>query len=356
MPNNIKISVIIPVYNTESYLEKCINSILDQTFKNIELIIINDNSTDNSCKIIETFLNKNNNIKYINNKKNKGVSNCRNQAIKICTGEYILFVDSDDYLEKNMLEIMYNEAFKNNLDIVMCGYFLDYKDGSIQNKIINLDDNFIYNGYEILSEILHHKNGVTGHSCNKLFKSSIIKNNNIEYPINIRIYEDIVFLCRLFPYCKRIKIIKKVLYHYVQRSNSSVKSINKNLISDTEEVVKLVGKSLKELNLISDFKDEYCAFIMRMFSISSHKICIYTNNPIIQKNYIERLIQSNILNIKENYKSFNTNYTYDLFHKISLLSLKISKCNSYIYYKVYKILIKILNIIIYIYKFFKSIL
>ena len=105
---NIKVSVIVPVYNTELYLERCLNSILNQTFKDIELIIVNDNSNDNSHKIIETFINENNNIKYIDNKENKGVSNCRNEAIKISSGEYLLFVDSDDYLEENMIEIMYN--------------------------------------------------------------------------------------------------------------------------------------------------------------------------------------------------------------------------------------------------------
>lgn len=172
---NIKVSVIIPVYNTELYLERCLNSILNQTFKDIELIIVNDNSNDSSPKIIETFINKNNNIKYIDNKENKGVSNCRNEAIKISSGEYLLFVDSDDYLEENMIEIMYNEASNNDLDIAMCGYFVDYEAGHTQNRIINLDENRIYNGYEILAEILHHKNGVTGHSWNKLIKASIFK-------------------------------------------------------------------------------------------------------------------------------------------------------------------------------------
>ena len=175
---NIKVSVIVPVYNTELYLERCLNSILNQTFKDIELIIVNDNSNDNSHKIIETFINENTNIKYIDNKENKGVSNCRNEAIKISSGEYILFIDSDDYLDENMIETMYNEASSNDLDIAMCGYFLDYEDGNTQNKVINLDENRIYSGYEILSEILHHKNGVTGHSWNKLLKASIIKENN----------------------------------------------------------------------------------------------------------------------------------------------------------------------------------
>lgn len=353
---NIKVSVIVPVYNTELYLERCLNSILNQTFKDIELIIVNDNSNDNSHKIIETFINENNNIKYIDNKENKGVSNCRNEAIKISSGEYILFIDSDDYLDENMIETMYNEASNNDLDIAMCGYFVDYEDGNTQNRIINLDENRIYSGYEILSEILHHKNGVTGHSWNKLIKASILKENNIQYPEHMKIYEDIAFFSRLFPYCKRIKNIKKIFYHYIQRNNSSIKIIDDNIILDTEEIIKIVNKNITNLNLMSKFRDEYCAFVMRMFSVESYKLYSYSNNSDIQKKYIKRLINSDILSIRENYKIFNTNYTYDVAHKISLVSLKISNCNPKIYHIVYKYLLKAKKQSANMYKVFKSIL
>ena len=353
---NIKVSVIVPVYNTELYLERCLNSILNQTFKDIELIIVNDNSNDNSHKIIETFINENNNIKYIDNKENKGVSNCRNEAIKISSGEYILFIDSDDYLDENMIETMYNEASNNDLDIAMCGYFVDYEDGNTQNRIINLDENRIYSGYEILSEILHHKNGVTGHSWNKLIKASILKENNIQYPEHMKIYEDIAFLSRLFPYCKRIKNIKKIFYHYIQRNNSSIKIIDDSIILDTEEIVKIVKENITNLNLMSKFRDEYCAFVMRMFSVESYKLYSFSNNSDIQKKYIKRLINSDILNKRENHKILNTNYTYDVAHKISLISLKISNCNPTTYHIVYKYLLKVKKQSANIYKVFKSIL
>lgn len=354
--NNIKVSVIVPVYNTEPYLERCLNSIINQSFKDIELIIVNDNSTDNSSNIIKSFMDKYNNIRYIDNKENKGVSNCRNEAIKVSNGEYILFVDSDDYLEKNMIETMYKEAANNDLDIAICGYFLDYEDENTQNKIINLDENRIYNGYEILSEILHHKNGITGHSWNKLLKASVIKENNIQYPEHMKIYEDVAFFSRLFPHCKKIKNIKNMFYHYIQRNNSSIKTIDERFVLDTEEIVKLVNKSINELNLMNKFKNEYCAFVMRMFSVASHKIYSYSTDSIIQKEYIKRLITSDILNIKENYKIFNTNYTYDLFHKISLISLKISNCNPGTYHRVYKSLFKMQKLSVRMYKVVKPIL
>lgn len=255
-----------------------------------------------------------------------------------------------------MIEIMYNEASNNDLDIAMCGYFVDYEAGHTQNRIINLDENRIYNGYEILAEILHHKNGVTGHSWNKLIKASILKENNIQYPENMKIYEDIAFFSRLFPYCKRIKNIKKIFYHYIQRNNSSIKIIDDSIILDTEEIVKIVNKNITVLNLMSKFRDEYCAFVMRMFSVESYKLYSYSNNSDIQKKYIKRLINSDILNIRENYKIFNTNYTYDVAHKISLVSLKISNCNPNIYHIVYKYLLKAKRQSANMYKVFKSIL
>lgn len=354
--NNIKVSVIIPVYNTELYLERCLNSIINQSFKNIELIIVNDNSTDNSPNIIKSFMQKYDNIKYIDNKENKGVSNCRNEAIKISEGEYILFVDSDDYLDENMIETMYNEATTNDLDIAICGYYLDYEDGNSQNKIINLEENKIYDGNEILSEILHHKNGITGHSWNKMLKASIIKENDIQYPEHMKIYEDVAFFSKLFPYCKKIKNIKKTFYHYIQRNNSSIKTIDERVILDTEEIVMLVNKNINELNLMDKFKNEYCAFVMRMFSVASHKIYSYSNNSTIQKEYIKRLMTSDILNIKENYREFDSSYTYDLFHKISLISLKISNCNPNTYHIIYKYLFKMQNLSIHMYKAVKPIL
>ena len=251
---------------------------------------------------------------------------------------------------------MYNEASNNDLDIAMCGYFVDYEDGNTQNRIINLDENRIYSGYEILSEILHHKNGVTGHSWNKLIKASILKENNIQYPEHMKIYEDIAFFSRLFPYCKRIKNIKKIFYHYIQRNNSSIKIIDDSIILDTEEIVKIVNKNITVLNLMSKFRDEYCAFVMRMFSVESYKLYSYSNNSDIQKKYIKRLINSDILSIRENYKIFNTNYTYDVAHKISLVSLKISNCNPKIYHIVYKYLLKAKKQSANMYKVFKSIL
>ena len=120
----LKISVVVPVFNSEKYLEKCIDSIINQTYKNIEIILINDGSSDKSEEICNSYLKTYKNIKLIN-QSNSGVSVARNNGLKSSTGDYVLFVDSDDWLEKDMLEIMVKEIDNFDIDIVRCEYFVE---------------------------------------------------------------------------------------------------------------------------------------------------------------------------------------------------------------------------------------
>ena len=139
----IKISVIVPVYNTSKFLEKCLNSIIEQNFKDIEIIIINDCSTDNSLKIINGFIKIDSRIILINKEKNEGLSAARNSGIEIARGEYILHIDSDDWIEENYFKNIYENAINNQADMVISDYYLDFNNGKIiytydQNKDIEL--------------------------------------------------------------------------------------------------------------------------------------------------------------------------------------------------------------------------
>lgn len=127
--NSIKISVIVPVYNTGRYLERCLNSIMAQSFQEIEIIIINDCSTDDSLEIIKKYINDDKRAILINKEKNEGVSSARNTGIKIATGKYVQYIDGDDWVEKDFLKNMYEFAEKENLDIVVSDYCEDYFDG-----------------------------------------------------------------------------------------------------------------------------------------------------------------------------------------------------------------------------------
>ena len=138
-----KISIIIPIYNTALYLNKCLDSIINQTYKNIEIILINDGSKDNSLKICQEYTFRDNRIILIN-KQNAGVSQARNDGIKIASGDYIMFVDSDDWLELNTIEICVNEI--KNYDLLLFPYIREFKDRSIPRKLYKME--FSINNYE----------------------------------------------------------------------------------------------------------------------------------------------------------------------------------------------------------------
>lgn len=215
-----KISVVIPVYNSEKYIEECINSITNQTYKNIEIIIVNDGSIDNSEKIIKEYALKDKRIKYIY-KLNEGVSKARNTGIKISTGKYITFVDSDDIVEKNYLHNLINK--NDEYDFVMMGYKIwNMKKNSYQTyNCIPFSGNikkFIENIFNyIFSPILLGP-------CFKLFKREIIQNNNIIFPEDISFGEDAEFVFNYLKYVKKIKCIDKSEYLYRKNDKESLSS------------------------------------------------------------------------------------------------------------------------------------
>ena len=147
MINNPKVSVIVPVYNVEKYLKRCLDSLINQTLKDIEIIVVNDGSTDNSLDILNKYAENDSRIKVID-KENSGVSDCRNIAMKQMKGKYIMFVDSDDWIDNNALEIMYTKIEEEKSDVVMCTYMREFTNHS-KEKIFNLPEIELYEKDEI---------------------------------------------------------------------------------------------------------------------------------------------------------------------------------------------------------------
>lgn len=205
-----KVSVIIPVFNSESYLEKCVDSILSQTLIDIEVILIDDGSTDDSLQIIKQYVKKYSNVKY-KSKKNEGQAIARNLGIEMATGEFICFVDSDDYIDNTMLEKLYENALKNNSDIVVCDYVEEYGNKQIEKKSLFVNAENLHKSY-ILS--------VAG-PCSKIIKKEIFMQNNIKFLEN-NIYEDLAIIPSLVLYTKKISYCEEILYHYVVRNNSTM--------------------------------------------------------------------------------------------------------------------------------------
>ena len=216
-----EISIIVPVYNVEKYLDRCIKSILNQTFKDFELILIDDGSTDKSGVICDNYKKIDDRIVVIH-KKNGGLSSVRNKGLDVAKGEYIAFVDGDDYVNKEMYNILLNEAKNNSSDIVICKFKKVYE--SMNNNIEEVDSKmkvFNYSNINALNQLYSNEGLDYIVAWNKIYRRNIFKN---ERYIEGRIHEDEFIIHRLLYKANKVTFISKELYYYLQRSNSIMNS------------------------------------------------------------------------------------------------------------------------------------
>lgn len=206
------ISVIVPIYNVEKYLSKCIDSIISQTYTNLEIILVDDGSTDDSKTIAEKYLEKDKRIKLYH-KENGGLSDARNYGIKEMTGKYVTFVDSDDYIETDIIEKMYNSLKTNNADICCCAKVLEYPQNSL---VINNEKECVITSKEAIGKMFL-KDDIDNSVCDKLFDVSLIK--DITFPVG-KYYEDIATTYKFFLNAKKICHICDLGYHYFMREGS----------------------------------------------------------------------------------------------------------------------------------------
>ena len=212
--NSDLVSIIIPVYNVEKYLKKCLDSVINQTYKNIEIIIINDGSTDNSLKICQNYEKKYSNIKVIN-QNNQGLSAARNKGIDESKGKYITFIDSDDYYDLDAVEKFYILATEKNADLVCCGTYCENENGKYYLKHC-LSEEKEYDNYEALETMLLSK-GIDPSACNKFYKKKLF--NKIKFPIG-EYYEDLSIMYKIVFESKKIVHMGMPKYHYIIRSGS----------------------------------------------------------------------------------------------------------------------------------------
>ena len=228
--DNKLISIVVPIYNMEKYLDKCINSIINQTYKNIEIILVDDGSTDKSSKIINKYKKLDKRIKAYY-KKNGGLSDARNYGIDKATGEYIGFIDSDDYIEKNMYETLYNNIIKYNADISVVGFNVVYESTDIKNRVEYqevTDKLEIYNRKEAF-DLLFDANKFGNFAWNKLYKKELFK--NIKYPLCKKM-EDLGTTYKLVEISNKIVYEPLKLYNYFQRSGSIMNNKDLKFMKD----------------------------------------------------------------------------------------------------------------------------
>ncbi|QJX64180.1 glycosyltransferase [Niallia circulans] len=215
---NGKISVIVPIYNVENYLDKCIESILNQTYSNLEVILVNDGSPDNCGGICDNYASTDDRIKVVH-KKNGGLSDARNAGMSYATGEYISFIDSDDYIHLTFYETLINLMVKHNADIVQCGYEMVYEDkGSTIRKREETPKESIYSGKNnILNNLYNNNYGKTVVVWNKLFKSNLFE--EVYFPKG-KLHEDEMTTYQILHQAEKFVITEKNLYYYLQRKSS----------------------------------------------------------------------------------------------------------------------------------------
>ena len=244
------VSVIVPVYNVEKYLNRCIDSIINQTYSQLEIILVDDGSTDESPAICDEYAKKDKRIKVIH-KKNRGLSDARNCGLDNSAGNYICFIDSDDYVDTNMIEYMHKSLSKNNSDIVICDYIIFDENNEIKNSftktLFSVTDNkfdYMFNEYKLLTVI----------QWNKLFKREIFDNLRFETG---KIHEDEFIICKELESAKKITYDLFPLYHYYRRNNSIMGVVNK-----------------KRFDVVSAFNTQYEFFINKGMYLESEKILV----------------------------------------------------------------------------------
>lgn len=250
------ISIIIPVYNVEKYLSRCLESILSQSLKEIEIIVVNDGSTDNSLEICRYYEKKDSRIIVID-KKNEGVSVARNTGIENASGKYIGFVDPDDWIEKNMYENMYNTIEKYKCCIAFCNYSKDSRLGSTI-KTLKFNKDFL-GKLDIINELIANMIGiedilpkyynVMGCVWRCLYRRDFIEKFNLRFTPGITIMEDLIFSVQALIYCDKSCIDHGVYYHYMKNKSSSLHKYNKKMWHDLVVVHNKLEEILEEAEL-----------------------------------------------------------------------------------------------------------
>ncbi len=241
-----RISVVVPVYNSQEYLEKCLDSILNQSFNAFEIVLVNDGSTDDSLNIAQRYAEQDVRIK-LTTQSNAGLAVARNQGVFNARGEFVTFVDSDDYIHPRALELLHDTATQTNSDIVICPYQLTTESGQVlvTSTPLNEPDPKIHFGTILAAK-------APSMVCDKLIKRELFITNDIWFPAGL-LHEDVPTTFRLFHFATRIATVDIPLYNWVRRGASLSQSISDKHVFDFFQGFLLARRFLEEHNLLEDY-------------------------------------------------------------------------------------------------------
>lgn len=274
----MKVSIIIPVYNCEKFLDKCVDSILKQSYQHWELILIDDGSDDNSLKICKSYQEADSRIKVFS-QFNSGPSIARNKGLEIATGTHCLFIDADDWLEYDALAVLNNQVVQSDPQFIFFGYRHDF----IENEIV-LNSNIhclkrkrYGSNADFLDDFLYYaQNGAVNPVWNKLYKKSFIEEIQTMFPTDIRYTEDLVFNLKVYQNANNITVIDDLLYHYVCHSKESLSTkFDENRINELKFVY----------NYIFDVIHSWCPQYLNYFqNCLIHEISVFINSMFNKNN------------------------------------------------------------------------
>lgn len=280
---NPKITVVVPIYNVEKYLAECLNSIIKQTFKDWECVLVDDGSIDNSGDICEIYVQKDSRFKVIH-KKNGGLSSSRNVGLEVAKGEFISFIDSDDWIDKNFLSSLYNTIIKYDSDVVSCGYIKEYVSFRHRKKLTK--EIILLEGKEIIEEFIKDEI-MPNYAWNKLYKRKILTSG---FPEG-KVYEDIYAMTSWFDNIRKFAVIPDILYHYRMRRGSITKCKDSSLLFDYIEAILIRAEQIQLL-----LGDEFCTprknlYLYPHLVNTAKSIARTEKNPLRRKEYISKIIE-----------------------------------------------------------------
>lgn len=278
-----KVSVIVPVYNTEKYLRKCLDSLVNQTLQEIEIVVIDDGSTDSSPQIIREFYEKYPEKIVYATQKNSGQAVARNNALGLCTGVYVGFLDSDDFVDVSMFKRMYDTAISNNADYVACGYTDITYEGEktvelqhyVASKVAYTTKDLFFGA--LVSPFIH------------LYRRNLIHISGVTFPEGV-IYEDTAFYINLIPYIKKIAVIREPLAYRVRHKNSTTTTFNPEKVVQIFPVMDAISKYYREHQLWNKYKEEVTYFCVKVLLCSSMERICRVSDPNIRKELIEKTL------------------------------------------------------------------
>lgn len=311
-----KISIIVPCYNVEKYVKKCIESLLNQSFQDIQIIVVDDGSKDSTSSIVKSFDDPR--IEYYY-KENGGLSDARNFGLNYAKGEYVAFVDGDDWVEPEMYRLMYESAIQNTSDVVECAYFKDWKSKQIVCNVKWQPNIVRFNPYNVWL---------------KLYKRSLIKKSSVQFKTKI-LYEDFNFNLKISYYVNKVSFVDVPLYHYIQRDGSIMHTVSKKVLDIFTCCDDIYDFLSKKANY--NFNDIKWYFAKELLVASFFRLCKYdaqNNTNYSKQNYIYLknkfpdwkkstcLKKNTPINI---YLRFVNKFFYELIRKIFVLKYKMEK-------------------------------